>query len=364
MPWIDVPSMPGADRAAKARARAQQDSGDRGWYRIRNAADTVEAELFLYDEVGGWMGATADQFVEDLAGVTSPNLRVRVNSPGGSVFEGLAIANALRAHPANVTVQVDGLAASIASVIAMAADQVVMAPQAMLMIHEASGLCMGDSAEMAKMAEVLDVISSNIADAYAAKAGGTSDEWRSAMREETWYKAQDAVDAGLADEVMPNKPAQQDEPEEMHARYDLAAYGYAGPPAPKPAPPAVKVEEPEPAATPVALSEAIEQLLGPDLVAALRASVQAAAAPEAAAGEVTPAGNDTSRFELRGEPGPELLNLNPGAAVIASSPDPEPTPGDDDWDVIVANLTAPAPDPWAQATAHLTTPASPAATDA
>src|SRR5690348_10202562 len=98
MPWIDVPSMPGAERVAKARARAQ-DTGDRGWYRFRNAADATEAELFLYDEVGGWFGATADQFVEDLAGVTSPNLRVRVNSPGGSVFEGLAIANALRAHP-------------------------------------------------------------------------------------------------------------------------------------------------------------------------------------------------------------------------------------------------------------------------
>jgi hypothetical protein len=94
-------------------------------------------------------------------------MRVRINSPGGSVFEGIAIANALRAHPATVTVQVDGIAASIASVIAMAGDRVEMAPNSMLMIHEASGVCMGDMAEMTKMAEVLDLISTNIANAYA-----------------------------------------------------------------------------------------------------------------------------------------------------------------------------------------------------
>jgi ATP-dependent protease ClpP protease subunit len=216
--------------------RAQHGVEARSWYRITNQADSDEAEVMLYDEVGGWFGATADQFIADLKQVTSPNLRVRINSPGGSVFEGIAIANALRSHSANVTVQVDGIAASIASVIAMAGDRVEMAPNTMLMIHDASGLCMGDAADMEEMAELLDLISDNIADAYASKAGGTRDDWRARMKAETWYLPEDAVNAGLADEATktpktgtPASEPDGDEPE-MHRAFDFAAYGYQGPP--------------------------------------------------------------------------------------------------------------------------------------
>ena len=192
MPFIDLP-----DRIPGIRAQARE---FRPWYRITNqAAD--EAEVMLYDEVGGWLGATADDFINDLRDITAPNILLRVNSPGGSVTEGIAIANALRSHPANVTVQVDGIAASIASVIAMAGDHVRMMPNALLMVHEASGVCAGDAAEMIKMAEILDKISGNIASAYATRAGGTVDEWRQVMRNETWYTAEEAVAAGLADEV-------------------------------------------------------------------------------------------------------------------------------------------------------------------
>jgi ATP-dependent protease ClpP protease subunit len=84
-------------------------------------------------------GTLAEDFIAELKQVTAPKLRVRVSSPGGNVFEGVALANALRAHPADVTVQVDGIAASIASVIAMAGDRVVIQPQAMIMVHEAAG---------------------------------------------------------------------------------------------------------------------------------------------------------------------------------------------------------------------------------
>jgi len=167
-----------SQREQADKLRAQHGVEAQSWYRITNAADSDEAEVMLYDEVGGWYGATADQFIADLRGVTAPNLRVRINSPGGSVFEGIAIANALRSHPANVTCQVDGIAASIASVIAMAGDRVEMAPNTMVMIHEASGLCMGNAADMAEMEELLDLISDNIADAYAARAGGTREQWR------------------------------------------------------------------------------------------------------------------------------------------------------------------------------------------
>ncbi|MGW3144845.1 head maturation protease, ClpP-related [Streptomyces sp. NPDC001177] len=263
------------EQAEKQRARLGVEA--RSWYRITNAADD-EAEVMLYDEVGGWLGATADEFIADLKGVTAKSLRVRVNSPGGSVFEGIAIANALRSHPAQVTVQVDGIAASIASVIAMAGDRVEMAPNTMLMIHDASGLCMGNASDMEEMAELLDLISDNIADAYAAKAGGTRDEWRDLMRAETWFLPEDAVKAGLADEATkapkqgtPPEP-DEDEPEpEMRRRFDLTAYGYTGPrqEAPKPTPPPVA---PEPDS--VTLTFNIGSTLNGELTEMLRAMVK------------------------------------------------------------------------------------------
>lgn len=277
------------EQAAKQREALGVEA--RSWYRISNAASQDEAEVMLYDEVGGWFGATADQFIADLRGVTAPNLRVRVNSPGGSVFEGIAIANALRSHPANVTVQVDGIAASIASVIAMAGDRIEMAPNTMLMIHDASGVCLGNAADMEEMAELLDLISDNIADAYAARAGGTRDEWRALMRAETWFLPDAAVEAGLADEATktpasgtPTEPA-EDEPEpDMHRAFDFAAYGYTGPHREEP-----KVdttpESPdvtEHLAGPPQLVISIADILDEDTVARLRAAFQPAAesAPE------------------------------------------------------------------------------------
>lgn len=269
------------EQAAKQRARLGVEA--RSWYRITNAADD-EAEVMLYDEVGGWLGATADEFINDLRGITASNILLRVNSPGGSVTEGIAIANALRSHPANVTVQVDGIAASIASVIAMAGDQVRMMPNALLMVHEASGLCVGDAAEMIKMAEVLDKISGNIADAYATRAGGTRDEWRQVMRNETWYTAEEAVKAGLADEAVPSKKQAQPEPDgdepepEMRRAFDLAAYGYQGPKqpeTPKPTPPPAAPEQ-------VTLTFNLGETFGPELVEMLRKSVERRGEPVAA----------------------------------------------------------------------------------
>lgn len=263
MPFIEVP-----DRIPGLRTQAR---GDRPWYAIKNAS-ADEAEIFLYDEVGGW-GALAEDFIGELRRITAPKILLRVNSPGGNVFEGVACANALRAHPAEVTVQVDGIAASIASVIAMAGDRVVLQPQAMLMIHEAAGLCAGNAQDMQEMADLLDKISGNIADAYVAKAGGTRDEWRAAMVKETWFTAEEAVAAGLADECMP-MPKREAEPEpEMRQTFDLTAYGYKGPrqpEAPKPAPPATT---PAPATSQPTLTIPIGAALGEQIADALRAAV-------------------------------------------------------------------------------------------
>ncbi len=208
------------------------------WYRISNSAEEVDTtDIYVYDSIGGWFGMYADEFIRDLKEVSTKNINLRVNSPGGSVFEGIAIANALRSHPANVTVYVDALAASIASVIALAGNRLVMMPQSQLMIHDASGSCYGNAADMEYMVGLLDKQSDNIADAYAARAGGTAAEWRDLMKAETWYSAKEAVEAGLADEVMP-LPKREDEekPEQalapvaarLAASWDLSMYRYAG----------------------------------------------------------------------------------------------------------------------------------------
>jgi ATP-dependent Clp endopeptidase proteolytic subunit ClpP len=180
--------------------RRPTDATPKTWFRITNmAADTTE--VALYDEIGMW-GVTASDFMAELMNITAKNMTLRINSPGGDVFDGLAILNCLRSHKAQVNVVVDGLAASAASFIAMAGDTVEMAPNAMMMIHEASGLCMGNSVDMRELADLLDKTSGNIAAIYASRSGRSAEEHRTAMRAETWYSDQEAVDAGLADAVI------------------------------------------------------------------------------------------------------------------------------------------------------------------
>jgi ATP-dependent protease ClpP protease subunit len=183
----------------KALARPHgQDQGT--WYRIENTASGGTAEIHLFDEIGGW-GIWASEFVTEMQAITASQINLHVNSPGGDVFDGLAIMNALIQHPARVTAYVDGIAASIASVISMAADEVVMAPHSMLMIHDAAGMCLGNADDMHQLGDLLDKISDDIASVYADKAGGTEAEWRAVMKGERWYLAQEAVDAGLANRI-------------------------------------------------------------------------------------------------------------------------------------------------------------------
>lgn len=181
------------------------------WYQIKNIS-AEEAEVSIYDEIGFW-GVTASDFVKELGGVSASALNVHINSPGGDVFDGLAILNALRSHPAKKTVTVDGLAASAASFIAMAGDTIKMSPQSMMMIHDASGLCMGDARDMRDLADLLDKTSENIANVYAQRTGKPVDEWRKAMLAETWYTDQEAVDAGLADMIVGDDSAETQTPE-------------------------------------------------------------------------------------------------------------------------------------------------------
>lgn len=211
-----------------ARSRTQLRAGRTDWYKIRNAVgEDGPAEVFVYDEIGFW-GVTAEDMIRDLKEITAPEITLRINSPGGGIFEGIAIMNVLRAHPANVTTHVDSLAASIASVIAMAGDKIVMQPFSQMMIHDGSGLVVGNAADMREMATLLDRQSDNIAAVYADRTGGTAAEFRKLMRAETWFTAEEAVEAGLADEVAPTRRQSGDDGPDMSNTWDLSIFTFAG----------------------------------------------------------------------------------------------------------------------------------------
>lgn len=174
--------------------------GRAGWYRIANQAGADGAtEVSIYDSIGDW-GVSARDFLHELAAVQGP-VNLHLNSEGGEVFDGLAIYDALKRR-GNVTVYVDSLAASISSVIAQAGVKRVMAKNATMMIHDASTMAMGNAGDMRTMADLLDKTSDNLASVYAERSGsGDTASWRDAMRATTWYSADEAVSAGLADEV-------------------------------------------------------------------------------------------------------------------------------------------------------------------
>lgn len=171
------------------------------WFEFKSLSENADAvDLYLYDEIGGW-GASAAQFISALAEFKGQRVNLHIHSPGGSVFEGHAIFNALRNHPGGVTVYVDGIAASMASVIAMAGAPVKMASNAFLMIHNPWTSGVGDSEELRKQADVLDKLKESLVSIYVAKSGQPRETIAAAMDSETWLDAEEAVAFGLADEV-------------------------------------------------------------------------------------------------------------------------------------------------------------------
>lgn len=217
------------------------------WFRITNAAKARTARVDIYDAIG-W-DESAKDFVGKINALDVDQIDLHLNSPGGDAYDGIAILNALRDHPARVVATVDGMAASAASFIAMAGDEVVMNRNSELMIHDAAGLAVGNSETMKDLAGRLDKMSDNIASIYAERAGGTVPDWRKAMRAETWYSAQEAVDAGLADRVAAKADPKA---EAVKAHFDVSVFNYAGrAEAPAPALPAavsaVRTQTPEPA---------------------------------------------------------------------------------------------------------------------
>ena len=189
------------------------------WYTIR--AQATGAEVVIYDEIGAY-GVSAKGFLAELGALPDATpLALRLNSPGGSVFDAVAIYNAIKRHSGTVTVWIDGIAASAASYIAMAGDEIVMPENAFLMIHDPAGVVMGTAIDMRAMAEALDKIKGSLLQGYAAKSGRSQEEIAPLMAAETWLDAKDALDLGFADRIA--------ETVRIAARFDVRRFRNAPP---------------------------------------------------------------------------------------------------------------------------------------
>jgi ATP-dependent protease ClpP protease subunit len=189
------------------------------WYAFKNSTET-EVELFLYDEIG-FFGVGAKQFISDLRANKGKHIHLRINSPGGEVVEGTAIYNALTRHEGGVTVHIDALAASMASVIAMSGNPVYMAENALMMIHDPWMLAGGNSSELRKNADLLDTMKNNLVRAYTKKTKLPEDEIAAMMAEETWLDSTTAAALGFIDAIEDGvQAAAQMTPEKARARFD------------------------------------------------------------------------------------------------------------------------------------------------
>ncbi|PJG64239.1 peptidase S14 [Yersinia kristensenii] len=171
------------------------------------ASGEKSADIYIYEEIGYW-GVTARQFASSLKALGDiDHINLRIHSPGGDVFEGIAIYNLLNSHPASKTVYIDGLAASMASVIAMVGNPVIMPENAMMMIHKPWGITGGDANDMRDYADLLDKVEGVLIPSYAQKTGKTPEELAVMLGEETWLTAQECVEHGFADQLLPSMQA-------------------------------------------------------------------------------------------------------------------------------------------------------------
>ena len=184
-----------------AMATSGTKTNNQSWYSIKAKANDT-AEISIYDEIGFW-GVSAASFAQDLksCGNNLKQINLHIHSPGGDVFDGIAIYNLLKNHPANVTVYIDGLAASMASVIAMAGNEVIMPENAMMMIHKPWGIQGGDAEDMRKYADLLDKVENTLIPAYANKTGKTPEELAEMLSAETWLNGKECVEQGFADKL-------------------------------------------------------------------------------------------------------------------------------------------------------------------
>lgn len=177
----------------------------KNWFSIKaQANDNTTAEISIHDAIGSW-NVSAQSFLAELKNVSAKNITLTMNSPGGSVIDGIAIYNGLRNHAektgANITVKVLGIVASIASVIAMAGDKIKMPKNTFMMVHSPSAALYANANELRDMADLLDKFESSLIQTYVARTGKTAEEIKALLDAETFMTADEAVALGFADEV-------------------------------------------------------------------------------------------------------------------------------------------------------------------
>jgi ATP-dependent protease ClpP protease subunit len=198
----------------------------RGTFRADASSNTIELYDYIVssDDEAAWFGGVSLQgFAKALKGM-SGTVHLRINSPGGDVFAGIGMAQLMREYSGDIVAHVDGYAASAASIVAIAANKVLMAPASMMMIHKAWTWGVGNSDELLATAELLDKIDGQLADTYAQRGNKSAAEFLDLMAKETWFTPQEAIDAGLCDEVAPESDKKS---AKARAVWDLSAFDRA-----------------------------------------------------------------------------------------------------------------------------------------
>jgi ATP-dependent protease ClpP protease subunit len=192
------------------------------WYAFKNSSDkSGEVELSIYDEIGGY-GIGAKDFIAELREYKGKHVHVRINSPGGDIIDGSAIANALNRHEGGITVHIDGLAASMASYIAMSGNPTYMSDNALLMIHNPWSLGWGEADDLRKQADLLDTMKAGLVRGYQRKSGMPAEEISRLMDEETWMTALEATALGFVDAIEDGIPAAASA-KDLRSRFDSFA---------------------------------------------------------------------------------------------------------------------------------------------
>jgi ATP-dependent Clp protease protease subunit len=193
-----------------------------------DAAEEGDAHVYVYDVIDAWWGASAAALVEALRSVGDRAVQLHINSPGGDAFEARAMAAAIVAHPGKVTSRIDGLAASAATYLALAANEVRMTDGGMFMVHNAWTIAWGNKAELRATADLLEKVDASIAADYTRKTKKSNDQVRQWMDGETWFTAAEALDQGFVDAVDPTtKRDSKAAAQASAARWDLSAYARA-----------------------------------------------------------------------------------------------------------------------------------------
>lgn len=205
-------------RNAEAAAKYWNKPLDRtDWYKIESLSED-EAELMIYDVIG-WPFNDSAEFIRALAGMNQAIITVRINSPGGDVFDAMAIYNALQAHKSKIVTRIESLAASAASFIALAGKEVQSYGNAMFMIHEPWVYAAGNQYDFRETADILEKISGNMVDIYSGHSRVGKKEIRTMMKDETWMTAKEALDKGFIGKIIDGKAAK--------AAFDLSIFANA-----------------------------------------------------------------------------------------------------------------------------------------